>query len=524
MSRPAAYVRYSSDRQRETSIDDQLSLLAALADRHDWTAPRVYTDAALSGTHTERPGLQRLLQDAESGVFATLLLEDLSRLSRDLGETDRLLKRLHYVGVRVLCADGFDSDQTWSRMQAGLQGLMNEAYIDDLARRTHRGQLGAVQRGHSAGGRAYGYRSEPIIGERTEIQGWRRTIDPDEAEVVRRIFQRYSDGASPYRIAHELNLEGVTGPRGGTWARSAIYPDKRSGVGILGNPIYHGELIWNRSRWVHVPGTRQRKRVARPESEWIRERDERLRIVEEALWQAVQTRIVRQGPKPGRKGTGILTGILVCGQCGAHYVTINQTRMGCAAHKERGPSVCAQSLTLDRSRTEQRILARVRAELAQPQAVAAFVEELKRARAAQRCDPAPLRRRLKTAEARIANLIRAIEAGIFTDTTRDALRAAEQDRENAAAELAALQASEPAESRLDPRMIYRRMLGKLALLDDKDAVRNALAELLGPVTIEATATGAIARIDTGHVLTACVENDGSGGRIRPISTWVEIEL
>lgn len=53
---------------------------------------------------------------------------------------------------------------------------------------------------------------------------------------------------TPYSIAHELNTDGIPGPRGGTWARSALYADpKRGGVGIVGNPLYRGEVVWNRS-------------------------------------------------------------------------------------------------------------------------------------------------------------------------------------------------------------------------------------------------------------------------------------
>ncbi len=81
--RAVVYARYSSSKQRESSIEDQFRNCTRFADREGWDMVTHYSDEALSGTSKDRPDFKRLLADAESGGFDVLLVDDLSRLSRD---------------------------------------------------------------------------------------------------------------------------------------------------------------------------------------------------------------------------------------------------------------------------------------------------------------------------------------------------------------------------------------------------------------------------------------------------------
>ena len=112
--------------------------------------------------------------------------------------------------------------------------------------------------------------------------GHRLEINQAQAEIVRQIFAR-SGGESCQRIAAELNARGVRGPRGGTWSVSALYGSPAKGSGMLNNELYLGRYIWNRSRWVKDPDTRQRQRVDRPREEWQIENRQELRILDEAI-------------------------------------------------------------------------------------------------------------------------------------------------------------------------------------------------------------------------------------------------
>jgi recombinase-like zinc beta ribbon protein/recombinase len=144
------------------------------------------------------------------------------------------------------------------------------------------------------------------------------------------------------------------------------------------NEVYRGRLIWNRSRWVRVPGTRRRRRVMRPESEWVVKERPDLRIIEEGLWQDVQARRVRVraryddtarfGKSRSEYGKYLLSGLLVCGTCeGSMSIrtssTIKGQKYGCTRRWRRGPSVCANAILVRRDVAEANIARLLREKL-----------------------------------------------------------------------------------------------------------------------------------------------------------------
>src|SRR5262249_58026845 len=175
VKRCAIYARYSSDLQSPTSIEDQHRLCRAYAERQGWTVVSVFEDAALSGFGIEhRLGYQQLLAAALSSpaTFDVVLVEDLSRLTRDMAELMRLRRRLRLRGIDLVgVSDGIATGGQGAKMHLAVKGLVNELYLDDLRDKTHRGLSGAVARGLSAGGRLYGHPTGPV---------------PREAKVKRR--------------------------------------------------------------------------------------------------------------------------------------------------------------------------------------------------------------------------------------------------------------------------------------------------------------------------------------------------
>src|SRR5215469_9119959 len=110
----AAYGRVSSDRQSPESIEDQLRMCREFASRHNWTflEQYVFTDDALSGAGADRPGFLKLLEAAESipRPFEIVLLDDTSRLSRNLGDAVRVFERLNFAGIRIVAvSQGIDT-------------------------------------------------------------------------------------------------------------------------------------------------------------------------------------------------------------------------------------------------------------------------------------------------------------------------------------------------------------------------------------------------------------------------------
>ncbi|WP_339106981.1 recombinase family protein [Thioclava sp. GXIMD4216] len=122
---------------------------------------------------------------------------------------------------------------------------------------THRGQVGAIKDGKSAGGLSFGYviPVDPLTGLRKVGE---LVIDEDQALIIRRIFQAFADGTSPRAIAHQLNEEGVPAPRGGGWKVNTIYGNAGKGTGILNNELYIGQRVWNRLRYKKNPETDRR--------------------------------------------------------------------------------------------------------------------------------------------------------------------------------------------------------------------------------------------------------------------------
>ncbi len=176
MTRAALYARYSSDNQREASIEDQFRLCREHAARERWQIVGSYEDAAISGASTIlRPGIQRLMRDAQHGEFTILLAEALDRISRDQADVATLFKHLKFAGVTIITL----AEGEISELHVGLKGTMNALFLKDLAMKTHRGLRGRVEKGKAGGGLCYGYRvvkkldgnGEPIRGDREIIPG-----------------------------------------------------------------------------------------------------------------------------------------------------------------------------------------------------------------------------------------------------------------------------------------------------------------------------------------------------------------
>lgn len=102
MPKVALYARYSSENQRDASIEDQLRLCRLHAEKQGWTIVDSYTDRAISGASLLRPGIQELIQDATRGRFEIVLAEAMDRLSRDQEDIAGLFKRMQFGGVRIV--------------------------------------------------------------------------------------------------------------------------------------------------------------------------------------------------------------------------------------------------------------------------------------------------------------------------------------------------------------------------------------------------------------------------------------
>ncbi|TKB77279.1 MAG: recombinase family protein [Nitrospira sp.] len=450
--RVAIYARYSSENQRETSIEDQYRICEQYAkQREDWKIVQRYADKAISGATRKRPSYQQMLVDAEDKQFDILLVHDFSRLSRDSVEVE--LTRRDFVedwGLRLIgVTDGIDTANEGHELMSGVKGIMNQQYLVDLAKHTYKALTREALKGNNCGGRNYGYRHIPIehptekdaLG-RPKILAVRRKIDPEQAQVVRQIFEWYDNGKSPRQIAEELNQRKIPSPgasynrkvhsaRYGTWAATVLHGELRRATGILSNPIYIGRVIWNRRKWIKGRDRKRRRPELRPESEWIVTEHPELRIIPQDLWDRVQQRRKMQkkwvSTRP-RSPKYLLSSLLKCAVCESNFVMQSYYQYGCAGHKDRGPTVCHNNLRVSRSLAEEKILASLKRDLFTQEGLDLFIKESTRLLTERRRERKPDPSQLLKVEKEIANITKAIKAGILTPTTKSELEKAEAER------------------------------------------------------------------------------------------------
>ena len=445
--RAALYARYSSERQNERSIEDQLEVCRRHAAGRGWDVVATFSDAAISGAAmANRPGLQTLLAAAAGGGFDLVLVEDEDRLARNLEHQANIYNRLKHAGVAIATL-GSDAIGI---LEVGLRGVMAELYLVNLGAKTRRGMRANAEAGRATGSRLYGYRSEP---------GGAMTVVDSEALVIIRIFEAYASGMTGREIAASLNADGVPGPRGGLWNGSSVNGSRQRGNGILHTELYAGVKVWNRMDVRKDPTSGKRTPIVRPEAEWRRTPAEQLRIVPRELWDRVQARISADGAyRPlqlaQRTKAGVFSGLLKCGCCGASYTVYNKGRLICAAHREKGDVACSNRRTLARAEIERRVLDGLRDRLLSPAAVAAYVRiyhaayaEAGRARADAR---APLEKRIAALGRSIERVVDAVCEGHASASMLARLEAQEAEKSALEAELAGLAAPAAAPITLHP--------------------------------------------------------------------------
>ena len=469
--RCAIYACYSSDNQREASIDDQVRVCRALAEREGWTVSEVYADHGISGATANRPRFQQMLADARAGGrFEIILAEALDRLSRDQEHVAGFHKQTSFAGIRVVTIAEGDI----SELHVGLKGTMSALFLKDLAQKTHRGLEGRVRAGRSAGGIAYGYDVVRHLDEHGEPVREDRAINPAEVAVVRRIFSLFAEGHSPIAIARLLNAEHVPGPEGRTWRDTTIRGHALRATGILRNELYIGRLVWNRMRFLKDPFTGKRVSRMNPRAEWVVEQVPELRIVDLPLWDRAQARLGEIRAAAGadnpdrpryweqRRAQHVLTGKVFCGCCGGVFTNVGRDYLACSAAKRQG--VCENRASIRRQKLDDLVLDALRTRLMAPALVAEFIREFtaewNRLLGERSADRAPRERELVQVQRKLAGLIDALAEGIRVPGVQQKLDDLDARRTTLEAEL---KAPPPLPVRMHPNLaeVYRQHVASL---------------------------------------------------------------
>jgi DNA invertase Pin-like site-specific DNA recombinase len=421
MTQALAYVRRSTDRQEE-SLDQQRVKLQAFAKSRGWTLTAVYEDDAISGSDMNRPGLAKLLNDAEvNGDVEIVLAWDRNRLARPKDPIDGMLleRRLIEAGKRVFYAStGQEADRSFaSGLMSYVEHHQNGDYLRKLSRDTIRGIVSRVQRGQWPGGPIpFGYDRLILSGDgkpkrivRDEFDGSQIVIDPDSGDVieriakgkkhskqddeivtlipsepsrvraVQRVFADYAAGKPTRQLREWLNDAGFRTSRGNRFSAPTINP-------ILENPAYLGRCVYNRrtlSKW-HIYSNggsveRNGEQVERrPESDWVTVDDAWPALVDQSTFDAVQARR-NESREKHRHTTGratkagyLLTGLCFCGVCGGR-LTGQTTKSGkgyrtryyvCSSHHNGHKDRCPKRYSVPAGIVEDHIFELIQADLA----------------------------------------------------------------------------------------------------------------------------------------------------------------
>lgn len=369
--RAIIYSRVSTDAQERdgTSLETQERACVELAKDRGWHVTRCIRDAA-SGGALERDGLDDLRAALRRGEADVVVAYAVDRLSRNQNHIGVLFDEFECAEVGLEFVTERFEDTAVGRFILAARAFIAEVEREKIAERTMRGKEERARSGRipQAFGRGcYGYTYNPETG--------RREIDPYQAAIVRRIFERYAETRSYSAVTSELNDAGVPAFSGGRWYPITV---RR----VLLNEAYIGRTVYRRTKRVRVraPGARRRTRVIeRPEDEHIEIPDATPAIIDEALWKRVQE-ILDDPERTNRRTTAkrnyLLSGRIRCGLCHSAMVGQTNTSKGkdypyyrCRHAYTRNTGHRCESRYIRADALEQEVWAEVRQVLSEPEVI-----------------------------------------------------------------------------------------------------------------------------------------------------------
>lgn len=321
----AIYARYSTDGQRETSIDDQVRRCREVAEKNGYTVDDalIFTDSALTGTDKaihKRAGYHAMLAAWDQHRFNALVVDEVPRLARDTVEMAKLQKRIEVSGVRLLSPDGTDSLNPNWQLQFQIISALGMHFIRETRHRVLRGMIGQLERGYMIAAPAFGYDMNQVLDENGEPVGTHWTINPEQAEIVRKMYAMRRQGVAFAEIAKRLNQSGVKPPRkslksgwDGYWRQSSVYR-------MLSNTIYRGLFVWNGSAF-SLAKAKKEGRTLEP----IEYQRQHLRLVDDETWNICNEGKVSRTARGG--GKHAFSGLVSCGTCDA-TLTVSTAKKG----------------------------------------------------------------------------------------------------------------------------------------------------------------------------------------------------
>ena len=386
------YARYSSDNQREESIEGQIRECTAYAEKNGITVVKHYIDRALSAKTDNRPDFQQMIKDSEKRLFDIVLVWKLDRFARNRYDSAHYEYQLERNHVKLVSATEPISDSPAGIMVKSMLTGMAEYYSAELSEKVVRGMTENVLKGKYNGGTI-------PIGFKVDEEKFFQ-VDPLKAPFVVEAFQRYNDGATMKELMNWLNDSGVTTNRNQKFTYNSVQT-------LLTNKRYIGE---NHFKDIVMP-------------------DSIPAIVDKDLFEEVQQKIKKNSRAPARhkaEDDYLLTTKLFCGMCGAMMFgecgtgrnKIVHHYYKCATAKRF--KTCKKK-TVRKEWLEDLVVAETMKLIQDDAVIDAIVAEVMELQDQENTTLPLLEKQMREVENGIENMLNAIQAGVLTNSTKSRL-------------------------------------------------------------------------------------------------------
>lgn len=431
------YARYSSQKQNDESIEQQVEVCQEYASKHNLKVTNIYADRAVTGTDDKREQFQQMIQDAEQGAFGTIIAYKSNRISRQMLQAMLYQEQLKTHGVRILYAKEEYGDTVTGRFMLRSMMNLNQFYSENLGEDVKRGMTMCAKEGKALSVAPFGYK----------IENGQFVIDNARAGTVRKIFELSDKGYSVPEITKEV--DNILKPNGEKITDHTIR-------NILDKTMYYGEYSWNGIEYNNIEP-----------------------IITKDLYDRVKERRMRNYSKPYRhtvKEIYNLTGKLFCADCGAFFVGYSGTsRSGKKFSYYKCKNKECPHKYIRKDKIENIVFEETRkfclnGDMLKQAAVQVY--EYMKKTSEQDSDVTDLKRTIDECNRKIHNISAAIEDGLYTPELKDRLDELTKIRNNAERELK--KKEKPLDLSLKDVETALNNYAKITVESDEQTLRNML--------------------------------------------------
>ena len=365
--RVAAYCRVSTDREeQEHSFETQKAMYTEMIMmKPTWQMAGIYADEGITGTVAKkRPGFMRMIEDCRKGKIDMIVTKSVSRFSRNNLDCLMYVRELKQLGIPIIFEkEGINTIQVSSELLLTLFGALSQAESESISMNVKLGIRQSLKNGNVR----FSYKT--FLGYRKGVDG-QPEIVPEQADIVRRIYNDFLAGATYLEIAKRLTEENVPTMGGGNrWFSERI-------KSILKNEKYKGDALLQKTYITDPISKRVKKNNGELPMYYVE--NSHPAIIERRIFDRVQEEIARRAGKKKVKQTGTktelgrysgkyaLTELLYCGECGTPYRRCTWSRDGkkkivwrCVSRLDYGKKYCKNSPSVEESRLHNAIAAAI---------------------------------------------------------------------------------------------------------------------------------------------------------------------